>query len=477
MNLEIQSKKRIDTIEILKYFICFLVLLSTCVMLQIPVSFTNSGIISFYLVEIVGIIAAVVSIIYYIKNKNKLGNDKKKLLIFTMAFAIYCFLNYALRIIRTGLELKSIIVIESNLFVIGLMFVILFKMVNVKIVMNTLCYFGAIFGISTIVLFYFAIDNNGTNVFFQHNGFIISTFGHAVRTYILGMIFPITAYSYLKSDKKIKMLLYYIHMFCLIFCGVISASRVNFIFIPALLIATSFILYKRKSGIVKRGISCLIISLLIIFASAPFSARLYAQLTRLSTTNYIITVCKIPYVNVSSSNNNSKNNPNKNNPNKNNHIDKEKFQDMVKAAEDSTEQSSSMRFEAWRKSIEDFKRNPLFGVGLQQYECTSHDGVLKVVIQPHNFVFEYVLSFGIIGFILWIMMIGAPIIIMLKNNNYKIFNNEELLFVFCLMIFACAGAFFQPYFIYSCVMAFVYIIIGCFYVVFFDEDIRVKIKN
>ncbi|MEG1437338.1 MAG: O-antigen ligase family protein, partial [Oscillospiraceae bacterium] len=96
-------------------------------------------------------------------------------------------------------------------------------------------------------------------------------------------------------------------------------------------------------------------------------------------------------------------------------VDKEKIKELIDAAEKSPEQSSSMRFSAWKQAIEDIKKAPLMGIGLQQYECVSNDGILTVVIQPHNFILEYVLSSGILGFLLWTFMIASPVFLSFKK--------------------------------------------------------------
>lgn len=146
----------------------------------------------------------------------------------------------------------------------------------------------------------------------------------------------------------------------------------------------------------------------------------------------------------------------------------------IKSAELSAQQSTSIRTYAWEQSIKDIQKDPLFGIGLQQYSAMSSDGELTVPIQSHNFILEYVLSFGIIGFTLWASMICAPLFLAFKSIRFRFWKNPGAVCALMSFIFAFAGALFEPYFIFPCVMAFVYTLIGCYYVLI-RESVKAEI--
>ncbi|MEG1179196.1 MAG: O-antigen ligase family protein [Oscillospiraceae bacterium] len=451
-----------------QYLFCFLIMISLCLMFQVKVGFTNSGIISFYGSEIVGIIVGIYTLIYAIKNKRELTRDQKYFVGFTMLFAVFCAAVYLIRFFKTGIELKSILIIESNFFIIGFMFMIIFKKIEVKRAIKSISIFGAVFGVVSVVLFYTYQSAFVENMIFHTSNFNILTFGHAVRTYLLTMIFPISAYNYIKSNDKFSATIYYIHLITISICGLLSASRINYVFIPLVIIATSFIISKKNKKNIKKAVLYFVAALLFVFLSSPFFIQIYAQLTRIPITNQVMTTCKIPYIGFTKIVNSGKGKDfDKQEAAK---VDKEKIKELIDAAEKSPEQSSSMRFSAWKQAIEDIKKAPLMGIGLQQYECVSNDGILTVVIQPHNFILEYVLSFGILGFLLWTFMIASPVFLSFKKIKFKFWENKAASLMVCSMLFACAGAFFQPYFIYSSVMTFVYLILGCFYTSVVDES-------
>ena len=135
--------------------------------------------------------------------------------------------------------------------------------------------------------------------------------------------------------------------------------------------------------------------------------------------------------------------------------------EMIDQAESSAAQSSSSRRHMWSNAFEDIKKAPFFGEGLKQYEFDFGSAVL--VMQAHNFVIEYLLAFGLVGFFFWAIMMMTPEYIMLKKVKFKFWRSAPLLLAFCSMFLACIGAFVQPYFLYPNIMFFIFVMIGTYY--------------
>lgn len=448
------------TKKIFSYLYCAIVMISACLLFRINTQLTNSGVLSFYGSEIIGVCVGCFVLFYMFSQWKKIRKEVRLFLIFTVIFSFYCFAVYLFRIASGNFELKSILVLESNILVIGFMFLILLKLIPTKTVLSSLSCFACIFGVLSVILYYFLDYDISNQVMLNH----------ATRTYLLGILLPISVFQYLSSKSRASCVFLYVQLVSLIYCGLVSGSRINYTLIPFIVILSFIILARGKLFSVKYAIIALVVPIIMVLVSANFNIYIYSQLTRLPVTNTVLNQLHItyhsPYGDLEG-------------------LEDEDLSDMinslqsdtltekekeilrnritVKSASVSTTQSSSLRFYAWEQSIKDIKKNPLFGIGLQQYSATSSDGELTVPIQSHNFVLEYILSFGILGFSLWALMITAPLFVAFKKIRFRIWNNIPGICLLSAILFACAGAFFQPYFIFPCIMTFIYTIIGCFY--------------
>lgn len=452
---------------ILSYFYCAVVMISACLLFRINTGLTNSGVLSFYASEILGICVGCFVLFYMFTHWKKMRKEVRLFSVFTAVFSFYCLGVYLFRIVSGNFELKSILVLESNILVISFMFLILLRFIPAKIVLLSLSCFACFFGVLSVILYYFLDYDISNQVMLNH----------ATRTYLLGILLPISVFQYVSSKSRASGVFLYVQLVSLIYCGLVSGSRINYTLIPFIVIISFIILARGKLFSLKYTIIALVVPVILVLISANFNIYIYSQLTRLPVTNAVINQLHItyhsPYGDLEG-------------------LEDEDLSDMinslqsdtlsekekeilrnritVKSASVSTTQSSSLRFYAWEQSIKDIRKNPLFGIGLQQYSATSSDGELTVPIQSHNFVLEYILSFGIIGFILWALMIAGPLFVAFKKIRFRVWNNIPGICLLSAVLFACAGAFFQPYFIFPCIMTFVYKIIGCFYCLLHDSN-------
>ena len=80
-----------------------------------------------------------------------------------------------------------------------------------------------------------------------------------------------------------------------------------------------------------------------------------------------------------------------------------------------THQSLFSRFNIWRKSLELFHIEPLFGIGIGQYGNYRTGVDLDKTIQPHNDFIRYLIETGLIGTSLYIMLLLAIIFKCVKH--------------------------------------------------------------
>ena len=139
-----------------------------------------------------------------------------------------------------------------------------------------------------------------------------------------------------------------------------------------------------------------------------------------------------------------------------------KEQVVIQSADVSTAYSSNARYFAWKSAWQDIKKNPIWGSGLKQYIYRYPSSVESIEIPPHNFILEYVLAFGIIGFLLWAVLILYPIACSFKQKITRTIKSPVAFMMLFSFLFACAGAFVQPYFISPAVMTIMFVLIGAY---------------
>ena len=449
-----------------QYVFCMVTFLSAFIFLKPKVSFTNSGEITFYLVEILGLLVGAFLIFYLFKNFKTLSKNSK-ILFWTAFISQAAFLIiYAVRIFTVGLEMKSILIIESNLFVLGFYLLIVFRILSAKCVLTSLSYFSAVLGVASVVLIYVLPDSYTDWVLYWNENLYVLTFGNAVRTFIMLLCLPLTAMNHWLCRSKASAVCFYVHLASLVVCGMISGARVNYLCIPLaiFLLSAIFIRFKRthwwRTPAAILGLSALMI--VAMFVVSCFSMRTYTQLMRLDITKQVMVALDIQYIGPNVGETPGKD-PSDDGMNTEQNADSDAvLQEMLNQAEGSAAESASSRTHMWKLAIEDIKAAPLFGNGLKQYEYTFGNGV-TLPMQAHNFILEYILGFGLVGFVLWLVMMAAPEWLVLRRIKFRFWNHAPFCFAVCSMLFACCGALFQPYFLYPCIMFFVFTLMGCYY--------------
>ncbi len=453
---KITNKK--DAVPIWQYFFCVILFLSAFIFIKLNVSFTNSGEITFYLVEILGIFLCIFLFFYSFKHYKNLTKNRKILFWTAVVSQAAFLLIYIARIFIAGLEMKSILILESNLLVFGLYLLMLFNIISAGCVITSLSYFSAVLGVLSVLLILFSPKSYTDWPLFSNSDFYILTFGNAIRTFILVICLPLSAFHYYLSPRVRNAVCFYLHLATTVICGMISGARVNYLCIP-LAILLLFILFlrfipKRRwlMSLLIPGVSAL--SIVLVFILSIFSMRIYTQLVRLDITKQALELFHIEYIQgAEPSPDDVPEFPGETDPD---------LEDMIHQAENSALESSNSRAHMWKLAFRDILKAPFFGNGLKQYEFTFSNGQ-TLPMQAHNFVLEYLLGFGLVGFLLWAVMMIAPEWMLLKKARFKFWNAPALCFALCSLAFACAGGLFQPYFLYPCIMFFVFTLIGCYF--------------
>jgi len=438
-----------------QYGFCILSFLSALFFIKLKVPFTGSGEITFYFTEILGLALGAFLIFYLFKNFKKLSKEHK--IIFWTAFVSqFVFLAiYACRVILSGIELKSILVIESNLFVISFMFMVLLGIVSSRIVVRSMTLFFTSLSVLSMLLMFFVPASYTDWSLFACDLFYVSTFGNAIRTYLVLICLPVSVMDYLHSKNKLTAICLIAQIFSLTVCGMVSGARINYLCIPLVIVAVAIILvfFNNKKKDIKMPatiVSVFALAVVFVFFVSQFFFLIYSQMMRLDITKSVMNTLNIEYIELFPSEDLA---------------DSEKLNnmhnEMIDQAESSAAQSSSSRRHMWSNAFEDIKKAPFFGEGLKQYEFDFGSAVL--VMQAHNFVIEYLLAFGLVGFFFWAIMMMTPEYIMLKKVKFKFWRSAPLLLAFCSMFLACIGAFVQPYFLYPNIMFFIFVMIGTYY--------------
>jgi hypothetical protein len=436
-----------------------LVFFSALFTVKIRVPFTNSGELTLGVIEFFGI-ASAVFLFYYVLKNFKIISKEHKILLYTALGALgVLVLIYLVRVLFFEREMKSLLILESNACVVGVFFLAVFKIIPIRRLLSATSGFGAVLGFISVLLLFFVPLSVSDWVLFSNSGFYVLLLSNAVRTVVLLICLPLSAMNYLFTSAKASAIFFYIHLISVIVCGMISGARVNYICIPVAIIALAviFFKFKKKNKIRTSASICgvFVATVIAVFAIAPFHMLTYTQLTRLDVSNSVLQTFDITYVGdvngddfAASGSEGSKT----------------EFEEKLEQATTSAGQSATSRKHMWALAIEDIKQAPFFGNGTKQYQFTFNNGT-TLYMQPHNFILEYLLGFGFVGLMVWLIMMGLPELLMLKKIKFRFWNHYPICLLLCSLFFAFSGAIFQPYFLYPGVMFFVFLAMGGCYTV------------
>ena len=468
-------KKEVLSRENFLFAICFFILMASCFRFSINTGITASGVLVISYAEIIGIATAIFLGIYIFIRRPKINKDNFICIILTVCFAVFCFPVYLFRTVFHGFELTSMVIFQATLAVIPLMFLILFNIIPVRIIIKALTVFSVVLGCVSVILFYNTLNPIAYTVLSHHMG----------RTYVLTALLPISAYQYLLSSKKHWGICYYIHLGTVVFCNVASGTRIGVYIVPVIIVMVFLIQIKKNKFSIKYSILAILVSISLCFITAPFYVQMYVNLSRIPVARSVMDVVGIEYSPTVISLE---------------HLDEETIEILrneiargvidfdrgVTAAEieyyfahrrlyvarniDVNQANTDMRLDVWREALSDISANPLFGIGLRQYNFQA-PGFPPRYMTTHNFMLDYALAFGIIGLLLFMIMTSIPLILASISKKRTVFKHTAFLLMIPSFLSVMAGAMLHTYFLNPSIMAILYLLIGTYTMLIRCEDI------
>ncbi len=464
MNKDQNLKTNSNTFQI-----SFLLLILFSVLWQsnVKVPFTRSGVIMLYGIDFLGLAFYSVGIYLFIRYlwenskeisrsrfniKNILQKEKSVELLLVMSFLVYCALVSIFRILfkapfKQSLLIPRVVIVTSWIVLYFMFIKPKFENIIKATAIFSLCF-------SAIAMWLAFAPSKLSYVIAQ---------SHIIRTHILLILLPLLylIYAYTQKyelNKKLKLLYgitFIFHLFVTSFTVIISGTRLNF-----LLLSLNFILFLVFALLDnwKKTIPLLltvILSLTFIITASYSKSHIRYGLTR----SPIYTIVKLIH-------------SEGNYPDDGMDPEDEFIKQLEEEAKASKSDSNSSRFQAWKAALNDIKSKPIFGPGYKQYNVRySAVDNRSFEMSPHNFVLEYVLAFGIVGFALFLTLLFYPVRnyirqFFLRMRDIQEQDKKQYLLGISTFIFSMMNAFtiglFQPVLINPAVLSVLFYVVGAY---------------
>jgi len=410
--------------------ICFaMILLLNGLQISIPVPFTNSGVLTICGSEVVVMLLSVYLLCLLFKEKEKV-RENKAILILCIIYSAYSVITYGYRIIFNAFEMKSILVIKADIFAFVILLVLLIRGLNIK---KLYLIYSVIFAVIAVLL---APSWGKWAYWIYQNAAIRLMFLCIQYSVILG--YRVCTKN--RRDKRTLDLIRAVYIFSMLFCYVnILGGKANTVtIILCILCGEALIVIKEKKWnfrVILLPVLFAALSLAIIY---PTSHGMFTRIFWENTVASDEIEEKKEYE-----------------VDDNGYIvnDQDRFAYYEKSA---SKDSLHARSEVWKAAWQDIKKNPIFGVGLCQYEVTYSTGNSAMIL-PHNFLLEYMQAVGIAGVLLMGLILLWGLISICKMRNTYL-----LICYFLLLLVSFMYAFVQPIFCNAAVVFIVFINIGIF---------------
>ena len=453
-----------------------LILLSVLWQANFKVPFTRGGVIMLYGIDFLGIIFYFAGGFMLLRHlwlnrkqsgtskfniKSTLNKEKTIELLLVITFFAYCGVVSVIRILLKVPFKQSLLI--PRVIIATAWIVLLFMFIRPKF--ENIIKATSIFSLclSVITLFLAYSPNRFSYILAQ---------SHIIRTHMLLIMLPLLYLIYTHSqkyelNKNLKFLYaisFMFHLFVTSFAIIISGTRLNFLLLSLnlILFLTLTFLDNWKKSIPL--VLTILLSLSFIIIASTMKPHIRYGLTR----SPIYTVVKMLPLEVNNSNH-------KIHPEDGKELEDEFIKQLEKEADASKSDSNSSRFQAWKEAIEDIKTKPIFGPGYKQYNVRySAVDNRSFEMSPHNFILEYVLAFGIIGFIMFLSLLIYPV----RNYIVQFFtrmkdirdeNKREYAIAISTLIFSMMNVFaiglFQPILINPAILTILFYVVGVFYTI------------
>lgn len=428
----------------------FLILLSTTFMINIPVGFTNSGVLAVYGSDILSIVFLVYLLHDLIVNYQNYSKFEKRSVFLSVLFLAYVFIILGARAINGFIDTKSLMIPRVILTSAWFYILILRRIVSVDALKEGFKYFIAFVSFVSICLFF-----TTRPIAYQ---FLQSP---AIRTSIQMFAYPIIMWTLIQDYKKTNRNSDFLFMIyftaTLIISGISSGSRINAVVIPLQIIVIMITSISDAKKVISKLILGVLIGFLITMCLYTVSFRYRIGSSRSPLFNVAENLVMKPisehitFVDLFGE-------PRYNSPST--PSDPNDIDDLNNITEESKLDSSSSRFGVWKLSIKDIKTAPIFGPGLKEYQIEYTTGSSHIVF-PHNFILEYTLGFGLIGLLLFLISVLYPLYHLIKKLMPNIVDNLGYLLIVAVTLMAIgANILFQPLLLNPPVTLLIYGIIG-----------------
>jgi len=280
---------------------------------------------------------------------------------------------------------------------------------------------------------------------------------NAIRTDVLALLFPLHALAAVTFHSSrwrwLTRLSLGLHLFALTYCAIISGSRLNALLVPLVVLA-SLVIFARGAAM-KVVLPYVLVPVLAL--SALFVAQGYSEVVKYGVT-------RSPGFSAILDNGRQ---PGATNPTMPTPTPTPTPAPTAIAPDptapnpaSSKEESTQVRQTIWTEAINDIRSSPLFGPGYRQYQVNySTTDTRPVVVPPHNFVLELALAYGLIGLLMWLSLMTAPLLQAWRRGPR---DSVASALTVTALGFAFTTSFFQPLMVNPTILFFCFFAIGVF---------------
>lgn len=464
-----------------------LILLSILWQSNFKVPFTRSGVIMLYGIDFLGLAFYFTGGFIFLRHlwlnrkqsgtstfniKSTLNKEKTIELLLVITFIAYCGIVSIFRILLKVPFKQSLLI--PRVIIATVWIVLLFMFIKPKF--ENIIKATSIFSLclSAITLWLAYAPNEFSYVIAQ---------SHIIRTHMLLIMLPLLylMYSYNQKyelNKNLKLLYgisFMFHLFVTSFAIIISGTRLNFLLLSLNVILFLVLEFLKNWKRLIPLLLTILLSLIFIVIASYTKPHVRYGLAR----SPVYTVVKLLPLEGINSNHGM-------HPEDGKDSENEFIKQLEKEANASKSDSNSSRFQAWKAAIEDIKTKPIFGPGYKQYNVRySAVDNRSFEMSPHNFILEYVLAFGIIGFIMFLSLLIYPVrnyIVQFftRMKDIKDENKREYAIAISTLIFSMMNVFaiglFQPILINPAILAILFYIVGAFYTIDTVKSYRLEYK-
>lgn len=449
MNSTATAQRSISSRDLLTGMIVLASLCTTYYREDIPSAVTGSGRFAVYGTDIVGILALGGVATALLLRPNTRSRPLLQYLVVLGAFLAYCAVVSGVRILGGGSDLPSLLIPRANLMAVWVLLLILVLDIRRRVLLLAVSAFSTVL---SVLAFSMSMTWAAyTFSYWQNN---------AIRTDVLALLFPLHALAAVTFHRSrwrwLTRLSLGLHLFALTYCAIISGSRLNALLVPLVVLA-SLVIFARGAAIkvVLPYVLVPVLALPVLFVAQGCSEVVKYGVTRSPGFSAILDNGRQPghddcfLDSPSETRAASTSAPTAIAPDPT-------ARDPTRSKQESTQARKTV----WTEAINDIRSSPYFGPGYRQYQVNySTTDARPVVVPPHNFVLELTLAYGIIGLLMWLSLMTAPLLQAWRRGPR---DSAASALTVTALGFAFTTALFQPLMVNPTILVFCFFAIGVF---------------